>query len=85
MTCAVFNVYYPHNRSRWLQFGYYILFTTALTVGEVVIQKYTDLIRYDDWNWFWSWGSIFVTFLMTRVFCVIYFGTMKQKNAGSLP
>lgn len=89
MTCAVFNAYYPSHQRRWIQFGYYVLFTTVLTVVEVLIEQYTDLIRYVRWNWFWSWATIFLTFLMTRVFCVIYFGTMtrveaaKQKNAAS--
>jgi hypothetical protein len=89
MTCAVFNAYFPSHRSGWIQFGYYVLFTTVLTVGEVLLVQYTDLIRYVRWNWFWSWATIFLTFLMTRAFCVIYFGTMirvetaKQKNASS--
>ncbi|WP_239631008.1 CBO0543 family protein [Paenibacillus sp. H1-7] len=89
MTCAVFNAYYPNHRSGWIQFGYYVLFTTVLTIVEVLLVQYTDLIRYIRWNWFWSWVTIFLTFLMTRAFCVIYFGTMtrvetaKQKNASS--
>ncbi|TJY43943.1 hypothetical protein E5161_00630 [Cohnella pontilimi] len=88
MTCALFNAYYPGRRSRWFQFGYYVLFTSVLTVIEVIMAQYTDLIRYVRWNWLWSWGTVFLTFLMTRVFCVVYFGTMhagKQKNAASSP
>ncbi|MFF2158210.1 CBO0543 family protein [Paenibacillus chitinolyticus] len=46
MTCAVFNAYYPSHRSGWIQFGYYVLFTTVLTIGEVLLVQYTDLIRY---------------------------------------
>ncbi|MCY9691321.1 CBO0543 family protein [Paenibacillus alginolyticus] len=65
------------------------LFTTVLTIVEVLLVQYTDLIRYVRWNWFWSWATIFLTFLITRVFCVVYFGTMtrveaaKKKNAAS--
>ncbi|WP_281279833.1 CBO0543 family protein [Cohnella pontilimi] len=86
VACAVFIVYYPSHRSRWIQIGYYVLFCTVLTVVEIVIQRYTDLIRYIRWNWFWSWGSLFLTFMVTRVFCVLYFRTMnQQKNAATVP
>jgi len=89
MICAVFNAYYPNHRSGLVQFGYYVLFPTVLTIVEVLLVQYTDLIRYVRWNWLWSWATIFLTFLMTRAFCVIYFGTMtrvetaKQKNASN--
>ncbi|MFH5185365.1 CBO0543 family protein [Paenibacillus sp. TAB 01] len=51
MTCAVFNAYYPSHRSGWIQFGYYVLFTTVQTIVEVLLVQYTDLIRYVRWNW----------------------------------
>jgi hypothetical protein len=78
MVCAIFNVYYPTHRSRLWQVGYYVLFTTVLTVPELLIERYTDLIRYIHWNWFWTWGTIFMTFAMTRIFCVVFFKTLKE-------
>jgi hypothetical protein len=79
MLCAVFNVYYPAHRSRLWQIGYYLLFCTVFTIIEVVIERYTDLIQYVRWNWFWTWGSLFVTFLFTRVCCVVFFTTVHQE------
>jgi hypothetical protein len=80
--CAIFNVYYPFNRSRLYQVGYYIVFATALTIPEVLIERYTELIRYVRWNWFWTWGTLFITFLMTRVFCVAFFKTIQDAYAN---
>ncbi|MBP1155573.1 MULTISPECIES: CBO0543 family protein [unclassified Paenibacillus] len=73
MVCAVFNARYPSHRSRWFQLGYYAAYCTVLTLTEVLIEIYTDLIEYIHWNWFWTWSSLFITFFMTRLFCVWFF------------
>ncbi|MFC5449744.1 CBO0543 family protein [Paenibacillus aestuarii] len=71
--CGMFNAYYPAKRSLLFRGGYYILYCTVMTVMEVVIEKYTELIRYVHWNWYWTWITLMVTFMMSRRFCVWYF------------
>lgn len=83
MMCAVFNVYYPVHRNRLWQISYYMLFCTGLTIIELLILRHTNLIRYDRWNWFWTWGSLFITFLITRVSCVVFFRTVHQEYENS--
>lgn len=78
MVCAVFNARYPSNRSRWFQLGYYAAYCTVLTLTEVFIEVYTDLIEYVHWNWFWTWSSLFMTFLLTRMFCVWFFRGLRS-------
>ncbi|WP_453995841.1 CBO0543 family protein [Bacillus nitroreducens] len=73
LTCAIFNVWYPNNRNLLIQFMYYVAFTTVLTIGEVIIEIYTDLITYIHWEWYISWISICLTFYMTRRFCIWFF------------
>ncbi len=80
MVSAVFNAHYPVGRNRLTQIGYYVLYSSVLTIGEVVIERYTNLIVYIEWNWFWTWGSLLITFSITRAVCVVFFGTVHQGN-----
>jgi hypothetical protein len=72
-TCAVFNVRYPIHRRTLIQLGYYIVFSTVLTIGEVIIEKCTELINYTHWEWYISWITIFISFFIVRLFCVWFF------------
>jgi hypothetical protein len=82
MVCAVFNVYYPAQKKPVWQFAYYLVWITALTIPEVILEKHTNLIRYVHWNWFCTWSSLFFTFLATRVFCVLYFRSLSGTEAN---
>lgn len=73
VVCAVFNVWYPNNRRILIQFGYYIVFSTVLTIGEVILEKYTELIHYIHWDWYISWITIFISFFTVRLLCVWFF------------
>jgi hypothetical protein len=78
---AIFNVFYPYSRSMVIKFLYYGAYCTALTVPEIFIEKYTDLIEYHHWSWYCTWISLFLTFMMTRGFCVRFFrGIVKEMD-----
>ncbi|KKI91322.1 hypothetical protein WQ54_15370 [Bacillus sp. SA1-12] len=77
VACAVFNVWYPNNRSKLIQFGYYAGFTSVLTIAEVIIEKYTELIYYIHWEWYISWITICLSFFLSRIFCVWFFAKGK--------
>jgi hypothetical protein len=71
--CAAFNVWYPNGRSPLVQLGYYIGYTSVLTIIEVIIEKYTKLIKYIHWEWYITWISIGLSFFIVRLFCVWFF------------
>lgn len=73
LMCALFNVRYPNGRSIPIQFGYYAAYSTVLTVIEVILEAYTDLIEYIHWGWYVTWITIAVSFWLTRMFCVWFF------------
>lgn len=76
---AIFNVFYPQTNSMIKKFLYYSTYCTALTVPEVLIEKYTDLLEYHQWTWYWTWITLFLTFLITRWFCMWFFkGILKE-------
>jgi hypothetical protein len=71
--CAAFNVWYPNHRSTLIQLGYYVGFSSVLTIGEMIIEKYTDLITYIHWEWYISWITIGLALFIGRLFCVWFF------------
>jgi hypothetical protein len=47
-------------------FLYCLLFTTALTVIEVLFERYTDLIEYHTWTWMHTFISTFILMFFIR-------------------
>lgn len=82
MVCAVFNVHYPNGKKIWVQLAYYIGYCTLLTVPEILLEKYTNLVLYICWSWWCTWLSLLATFFMTRTFCVLFFRSLLRNNSG---
>ena len=48
------------------------IYTTPMTVLEVILEKKTRLIKYNkDWNWLITYSTLVVTFLFVRSFIAI--------------
>jgi hypothetical protein len=73
VVCIAFNVWYPHTRSLLYRMGYYLGYSSVLTIGEVIIEKYTNLIKYIHWEWYFTWISVCITFILVRLFCIWFF------------
>jgi hypothetical protein len=71
---ALFVTQYPSHKSKWYQAGFYVVVCTVLTIMETILEKYTHLIRYLNWDWYTTWASLAVTLFVTRIFCVWFFG-----------
>jgi hypothetical protein len=77
VSCAAFNAWYPNGRSPLIQIGYYVGYTSVLTITEVIIEKYTDLLNYIHWEWYITWITVCVSFFIVRLFCVWFFAKEK--------
>ncbi|WP_462412804.1 CBO0543 family protein [Neobacillus sp. Marseille-QA0830] len=73
IACAAFNIWYPNKRSTFLQFGYYVGCSSVLTIAEVIIEKYTYLIKYIHWHWYITWMAVCLSFYLARLFCGWFF------------
>lgn len=70
--CVVFNLYYPSHG--WFRIiNHYIFYCTAITVFEVILERNTDLITYIHWEWYWTWLTLFITFLVSRLYYTWFF------------
>lgn len=71
--CALFSLHYPEGRSRLVQFMYYVYYCTALVIVEVIAERYTNIIKYIHWDWYVSWITFFITFLLLHLWYLWYF------------
>jgi hypothetical protein len=77
--CVLFNLHYPYKKGFLSQFLYYVYFCSGLTIIEVYVEKYTDIIEYINWAWYVTWISFFITFYISRRFYVWFF-KLNQKS-----
>lgn len=75
--CAIFIVNYPEKKSSFGQFMYYFYYCTSLTVIEVIVEKYTNILNYIHWSWYITWISFFITFYVNKKYNDWFFRTNK--------
>lgn len=83
--CVIFNLHYPASKSQIRQFFYYVYFCTAITGLEVVLERYTELLKYIRWHWSITWITLLITFYMSRVFYLWFFQLPPDGNAIKNP
>lgn len=66
ITTIFFILYYPKNKSIKSKILYYVLFSSLLTLFEFCLEKYTLLIKYNSWRWYWTWITVPVVFYGVR-------------------
>ena len=66
--CAIFNLNYPENRNKFIKFLYYVFHVGLLTSGEVLAERYTNLIKYVKWKWYWSFLTLGMTNYVSHLF-----------------
>lgn len=79
--CVLFNLYYPERKNGFLQFMHYFYYCTAMTLVEVILERYTNVIKYIHWSWYLSWTTLFLTFFVSRRFYLWFFRLKPAKTA----
>lgn len=64
LLCTYFNIYFPVGKSLFIRVMYYTFFCTLMTLFELLVLHYTDLIRYIHWNAYLTWITLFITFFL---------------------
>lgn len=72
-SCVLFNLYYPINKPLRIKVYYSVIFTSAISYLEALIEKYTNLLKYNSWKWYWSWISMLATFFLSRKYYLWFF------------
>lgn len=53
-------------RSKWI---YFFIWTTVITLYDILIERYTDLLKYEILPWYGMWLYIVFMFYISQVLC----------------
>lgn len=66
--CVLFNLYYSTKKSKFYKIGYYFAHTSFITVTEIFLERYTKLIKYRKWSWYWTFITIWATYYLSHLY-----------------
>lgn len=81
--CVLFNLHYPEKRSMWYKLFYNILHGGIITLFEAFAVKFTSLIRYKKWTWYWSLITMCITNYTSRIFFRWFFAKQRDGSYAS--
>lgn len=76
---AIFNVYFPKQKTWLFKTIYTLSFPTVITIIEVVLETHTELIKYIHWTWYLSYITLTITLLISYWFYLWFFKKIKEK------
>ena len=79
--CALFNLHFPEGKNSRTKLLYYFLHTSFITIIEAFIEKYTQLIKYKRWAWYWTFSTIWISYFISRVYHRWFFKVQHLANA----
>ncbi len=81
---VLFSIYYVHRRVKgnlWSKFLYFFVWISAVTLLDMVIERYTDLLEYGFLTWYGMWGYISFLFYVSQVCCNRFFKDKSSPQA----
>lgn len=78
--CSLFNLFYPEKRNNTSKLMYYFFHSGIITVFESFAVKYTKLIKYNRWSWYWSFITIWFTYYLSRIYYRWFFKDKLHNN-----
>jgi hypothetical protein len=78
--CIVLVLRFPFHKSIWHKIGWFVLFPTTITIVEVLIERYTNLIKYITWTWYWTLLSM----LLFDIITLSYYLWFIKKRTGNI-
>ncbi|WP_102345971.1 CBO0543 family protein [Bacillus sp. Marseille-P3661] len=73
---VLFSIFYVHKKvkgSLWSRFIYFFVWTSMITLYDIVIERYTDLLQYGFLTWYGMWIYIAFLFYLSEVCCNWFF------------
>src|SRR3954452_23429558 len=66
---AIFYVHRKAKNSQWFRITYFLVGISLLTIFDIVLERYTDLIKYESLTWFGMWIYLGFLFFISLVCC----------------
>lgn len=80
LLCAFFVISEPSSAKPYARYGYLALWVSAITLFDVVLSHYTKLVRYERYGWPSTWISIYIEFLLIRIYNSWFFAAKKERS-----
>jgi hypothetical protein len=77
---VLFNIFFPKENPFYRKLLYSMSYPTVLIIFEVFLEKYTDNIEYLNWNWFYSWITMWGALLLSYYYYIWFFKYHKNKH-----
>jgi hypothetical protein len=71
--CIHFNARYPEHAGKIKKLVYYAGVSLALTCFEALLEKYTLVITYTGWEWYWTFFSVSFILWLSRITTLWFF------------
>lgn len=72
LMCSFYFIHEPGSR-KLLRLFYLAGCISCLTVIDIIISTFTNLIKYTNYSWYWTWIDFFLIFAITNVYCKWFF------------
>ena len=69
---VLFSIYYVRKRgngSMWPRVSYFLIWVSAVTLYDMIIESFTDLLEYGSLRWYGMWMYIAFLFFISEVCC----------------
>ncbi|MGX6443914.1 CBO0543 family protein [Neobacillus sp. K501] len=69
---VLFSIFYIHRRvkgSLWSRISYFFVWISIITIFDVIIGRYTDLLEYEILKWYGMWIYIGFLFYVSQFCC----------------
>lgn len=61
-----FSLYFPTGESLLRRTLYTVAFGGGICIPEVILENYTQLVKYHEWRWYWTFFSVMGTLYLCR-------------------
>jgi hypothetical protein len=68
VVAIIFSLKYPSNARRLHKFFYYLIIIGFCTFLEVLVERYTDLVEYISWKWYWTFISVWLFLFINHTY-----------------
>lgn len=63
-----FSLYYPVKVNKVKALLYYVGFAGFFTFLEAVLEKYTSLVNYHEWKWYWTLITVIISLYINHTY-----------------
>lgn len=65
--CVHFNAHFPVKATKMKKLLFYLVTSLIFTIGELILERYTTLIKYTGWEWYMTFLSVWFVLWLSKI------------------